>query len=122
MTDIAAKYKIPDEVMAFVNSGLLVLLAEDEAEKTVEFHIPSKRWTDDAGRTTTYSLNWTHPDFNAEFCRYYERTPGDLPNFEVEIDTDDVGSDSVDGLESVDDLVMLPDWLAGDGLRAVGQR
>jgi hypothetical protein len=40
MIDLAKKYKIPAEVMAFVNEGFLVFLAEDEVQKTVEFHVP----------------------------------------------------------------------------------
>ncbi len=108
MSDLALKYKIPAEIIAFVNEGLLVFLAEDEAMKTVEFHIPSKRQTDDEGRITSYSVTWIHPDFNAEFCHYYDEKPGDLPNFYVKEDTSDVGSDQIDGLESVGDLVA---WL-----------
>ena len=109
MTDLSVKYKIPAEVMAFVNEGFLVFLAEDEAKKTVEFQIPSKRQTDDEGRITTYSVTWTHPDFNAEFGHYYDENSDDNPNFYAEIDTTDVGSDLVD-MESVDDLVG---WLEG---------
>ena len=110
MLNIAAKYNIPPEIMAFVKDGFLVFLAENEAEKTVEFHIPSKRRKDRAGRITSYSVIWIHPDFNAKFCHYYNEKPGDLPNFYAETDTTDVGSDPVDGLESVDDLVA---WLEG---------
>jgi hypothetical protein len=107
MTDLSVKYKIPAEVMVFVDDGFLVLLAEDEEKKTVEFHIPSKRSTDDEGRITSYSVVWTHPDFNVEFGRYYDENSGSNPNFHVEIDTTDVGSDLVD-LESVEELVT---WL-----------
>ena len=112
MIDLALKYQIPAEVMAFVNDGFLVFLAEDEAKKTVEFQIPSKRTTDKEGRITSYSVIWIHPEFNAEFCHYYDERPGDLPNFYAEEDTSDVGSDQIDRLESVEDLVG---WL--DGLR-----
>ena len=80
----------------------------NEATKTVEFHIPSRRTTDYEGRITNFSIVWTHPDFKAEFCNYYDEKSGDLPNFYAEEDTTDVGSDFVDGLESVDDLVA---WL-----------
>ncbi len=48
MTDIAEKYKIPAEVMAFVHDGFLEVVSGDEAKKTVEFHIPSR-----PGRRTT---------------------------------------------------------------------
>ena len=110
MTDLAEKYKIPAEVMEFVHDGFLEIVSEDEATKTVEFHIPSKRQTDDDGRITTYSVVWTHPDFNAEFCHYYDEKPGDLPNFYVEKDTTDVGDEPVDEMESVENLAG---WLAG---------
>ena len=43
MIDLALKYKIPAEVMEFVNDGFLAFLAEDKATKTVEFDVPSKR-------------------------------------------------------------------------------
>jgi hypothetical protein len=108
MTDLAVKYRIPAEVMEFVNDGFVVFLAEDETEKTVEFHIPAKRTTDKEGRITSYSVIWIHPDFNAEFCRYYDEKPGDLPNFYIEEDTSDVGSNQIDGIDTVDDLVA---WL-----------
>lgn len=105
MGDLAAKYKIPAEVAAFVRDGFLEVVSEDEAQKTVEFHIPSKRRTDDEGRITSWSVVWIHPDFNAEFCRYYDEEPGDLPNFHVVEDTTDVGDELVDGLSTVADLV-----------------
>ena len=109
-TDIADKYNIPAEVMAFVNEGFLVFVAEDEATKTVEFHIPSKRQTDDEGRITSYSVTWIHPDFNAQFCRCYDGKPGDLPNFYAEKDTTDIGDEPLGEMESVDDLVA---WAQG---------
>ena len=108
MTDLAPNARIPAEVMKFVDDGFLVFLAEDEAEKTVEFHIPAKRTTDKEGRITSYSLIWIHPNFNAEYCRYYDKEPGDLPNFYIEEDTTDVGSDQIDGIDTLDGLVA---WL-----------
>ena len=56
------------------------------------------RSTDRLGCITTYSVIWIHPDFNAEYCHYYDQVPGDLPNFYAEEDTTDVGSDSIDGV------------------------
>lgn len=106
--EIASKYQIPDELMAFVNDGFLEILSEREAEKTIEFHVPSKRTVDPDGRITTYSVTWIHPDFNDQFCHYYPKQPGDLPNFYVTEDTTDLGDEQVDGLDSVSDLV---DWL-----------
>ncbi len=41
MSDLAALYKLPDEIMALVKSGFLVLLSEKEDEWTVELDIPS---------------------------------------------------------------------------------
>lgn len=108
VTDLAAKYKIPAEVMAFVNDGFLEIVSENEAEKTVEFHIPSQRRTDTEGRITSWSIVWIHPDFNAQFCRYYDKEPGDLPNFHVVEDTTDIGDELVDGLNTVAELV---EWL-----------
>lgn len=35
MTDLAAKYAIPPEVMQFVEDGLLVVGRENDGEKTV---------------------------------------------------------------------------------------
>jgi hypothetical protein len=93
--------------MVFIDDGFLQVLHENPAEKTVEFHIPSKRYSDVEGRITTYSLTWIHPDFNEQFCHFYYEQPGDSPNFYVTEDTTDVGDEQVD-LETVDDLVA---WL-----------
>ena len=30
---------------------------------------------------TTPGLVWIHPEFNAQFCHYYDEKPGDLANF-----------------------------------------
>ena len=113
MTEIAAKYKIPAEVMAFVRNSFLEVVSENEAEKTVEFHVPSKRHEDDEGR----SVVWIHPDFTAEFCHYYDEKPGDLPNFYVEKDTTDFGGELVEDVDTVEDLVR---WLRDSGVRADG--
>jgi hypothetical protein len=76
-------------------------------EKTVEFHIPALRRTDEQGRITTFDLTWIHPDFNAQFCHYYDQSPGDLPNFYLKKDTTDIGDDDIN-LEDLDDLLC---WL-----------
>lgn len=91
--------------MRFVESGLLEVLSEDEAERTIEFHIPSKRVTDIDGRITTYSLTWIHPDYADEFGPYKPMAA----NFIVCEDTTDVGDEELD-LESLDELVA---WLEG---------
>lgn len=102
-------YGIPPELMEFVYSGLLEVLVENEPEKTIEFHIPSLRTEDFEGRITTYSLCWIHPEYNARFCHFSEKTPGDLPNFYVVEDTTDLGEETVGGLGTVGDLV---EWLS----------
>lgn len=112
MTDLAGKYNIPDEIMAFVRGGFVEVAEETPDRATVEFRIPSLGSADSSDRYTLYNLVWIHPDFNAEFCHYYDEKPGDLPNFYVEEDTTDVGSDQIDGIDTVDDLVG---WL--DGMR-----
>ena len=108
MSAFAAKYKIPPELDKFIDSGFLELLSETDAEKTLEFHIPSKVSEDDEGRITSYAVFWIHPDFNAEFCHYFDKQPGDLPNFYAEVDTTDLGNDIVSDLSTVADL---SEWL-----------
>lgn len=108
MTDLVQQYGLPPELLQFVDSGFLSVLAEKPAEKTVEFHIPAMRFRDENDAITSFSLTWIHPDHNADFCHYFHETPGDLPNFYVDRDTTDAGGDQIDGLETVADLV---DWL-----------
>jgi len=78
MADLAKDYGVPPEIMAFVDAGFLEVLAETPGEKTVEFHLPSKRHTNIQEAITTYGLTWIHPDFNARFCHDCHETPGDL--------------------------------------------
>ena len=108
MVDLAKEYGVPPEILAFVDAGFLEVLAETPDEKTVEFHIPSKRHTDIEGTIYAYNLTWIHPDFNARFCHFYHETPGDLPNFYVRQDTSVYGDEIIRDLETVDDLVC---WL-----------
>jgi hypothetical protein len=103
---LAEKYGIPSGIMQFVDSGLLQVVSEVPAEKTVEFRIAFKESEDDEGRTTAVSLTWIHPDHNAQFSDY----EGDFPNFHVTIDTADLGEEFVDGLDTPKDLVG---WLEG---------
>ncbi len=49
MTSLEEAYKLPPELVAFVESGFLELLSEDKEKKTVEFFIPSRRSTDEHG-------------------------------------------------------------------------
>ena len=101
------KYKLPDQLRPYIRSGFLEVLAENEAEKTVEFHIPALRQSDADGRITTYSLTWIHPDHNEQFCHYYDKVPGDTPNFYLTKDVTELGDEIVD-INSVDQLVS---WL-----------
>ena len=79
--NIAEKYQIPAELMAFVEEGFLEVLSENEKEKTIEFHIPEKMTEFTRDHLMAYNLTWIHPDFNAEFCHFCIDEPGDLPNF-----------------------------------------
>ena len=107
MKDIVQQYGIPQELMAFIDSGFLQVVAERDEEKTIEFHAPSLRRRDRQRRITTFSLVWIHPNFNGQFCHYYDEKPGDQPNFYVSQDTSDLGDEQLD-LNSLDELV---DWL-----------
>lgn len=108
MADLAQQYKIPAEVMAFVNNGVLEIAEEAPERATVEFRIPLLGNADASDRYTLYNLVWIDPGRNAEFCHYYDEKPGDLPNFYVRIDTDHSRDEQVEDLKTVDDLV---DWL-----------
>jgi hypothetical protein len=107
MQNIALKYTIPPELFRFITGGLLKLLSEDEAEKTVKFDIPTLAWTDDEDRHVTFTLVWIHPDFNEEFCHYFDQRPGDLPNFYLFKETSGLGDDWLE-IDTLDDLVV---WL-----------
>lgn len=107
MADLAAEYKVPPELQRFVDSGFVQLLCEKPEEKTVEFHIPNLLYTDENDRSTSFSIIWIHPDFNEQFCHYYDEKPGDLTNFYVLKQTDEVGDDWLD----IEDLDGLLDWL-----------
>jgi hypothetical protein len=105
MTNLAEKYQIPEEVMAFVRDGFMVVASEDPARATVEFDMPSLGFAGSEGRYTFYILVWIRPDRNAEFCHYHDEKPGDLPNFYVRIDTEHSREEQVEDLATVDDLV-----------------
>jgi hypothetical protein len=108
MSDLAAKYDIPAEVMQYVDDGTLVVSKVDEAHATVEFDVPGLTETSRKGdQYKHHTLVWIRPDGNAEECHYYLETPGDLPNFYVRIDTEN-GDDLVDDLDTLDDLLA---WL-----------
>ena len=107
MPNMLADYKIPAEFTTFIDSGFLECLSENDAEKTITFHIPSLAWTDESGHDITFTLVWIHPDFNEQFCHYYLEAPGDLANFYVFKETSDLGDEQLD-IETLDDLIC---WL-----------
>ncbi len=108
MNSIADSYKIPPEIMKYVDDGFLEVVAEHAAKKTVDLGIPSL-WSSSApDEYTSYTVVWIHPDYNAEFCHDYHEVPGDLPNFFVEIHSPNEPDRQVPDLNTVDDLV---DWL-----------
>jgi hypothetical protein len=62
---------------------VLAITGEEDAEKTLHLVVPSLRHKDRKGRIKVVTITWIHPDYNAQFCHYYDRVPGDLPNFYV---------------------------------------
>lgn len=105
---VFADCKVPGEIVSLVDDGFLEVSSVDEDEKTVYFTIPSKRVEFTRDHIMIYSLVWIHPDFNSEYCHFYDETPGDLPNFFVERQYSDDAPEAVDGLSSIDELVS---WL-----------
>jgi hypothetical protein len=108
MSHIGQRYAVPAEIDQFVDHGFLEVLTERPDRMTVEFHIPSRVSVDHRGRITAYRIVWIHPAHNADFCDFCHETPGDLPNFYVEVCHSEGPSEMIDGLETVDDLSM---WL-----------
>jgi len=78
-TSLQSDYGIPAELASFVDDGFLVATWEQPDEKTLTLAVPSLDYEDEDGAEFTFSLIWIHPDFNHEFCRFYNETPGDLP-------------------------------------------
>lgn len=103
--DTLRKYDMPAQLKVFVEEGFLELLSEKDAEKTLEFHIPSKRLVHTRDHIQAYSVIWIHPKFNTKFCHYYIDHPGDLPNFYVVRSFSDDADERIPDLESVDDLI-----------------
>lgn len=98
---------MPDELRQFVDDGFLIVVLKKPEEKTVTFAIPSLSYRDENGIETDFTLDWIHPDFNAQFCHYYHEKPGDLANFYLKKESRDLGDDDID-IESLDDLIA---WL-----------
>ena len=107
MHSLQDRYSIPPGVAEFIENGFLEVVSEDPDRKTVEFHIPALRRVDEAGEIRTFCLVWIHPDFNAQFCHYYEMVPGDAANFYVTEGDTNVEAEDLD-LNSVDQLTA---WL-----------
>jgi hypothetical protein len=118
MQNLVEAYRIPRDLVALIERRLLVPLRESPESRTVEFHIPSKRTTDRQGRITTWSVTWVHPAFKAEFCQYYDRAPGDRPNFHATKETTDLGDDIIEGLHTEGDLL---EWLIDLSNSEIGQ-
>lgn len=105
---VQAEYGVPDELMAHVRSGVLQVLSLYPAERTVTFDHPKLRHTDRSGRLNSCVVVLIHPNFNAEFCHYYDKVPGDLPNFMVTEPTEGDRDEESDA-EELDDLLG---WLS----------
>ncbi|MEK6259924.1 MAG: hypothetical protein AABP62_14990 [Planctomycetota bacterium] len=108
MPNIQSDYDLPDELMAFVDSGFLEVKWEKPAEKTIRFHIPAMVTTDGRGRFVLFEIEWIHPAFNSQFCSYYDQVRGDLPNFNVIKFVEDRGDELLD-IDTPDDLIP---WLS----------
>ena len=106
---LVTKYRVPDELVPFIDDGFLVPLSENWDDKCLKFHLPTKIVVNTRGRFTSYTVFWIHPDFNAECCDFYDEQPGDQPNFYVVEEITDVGDQYIENLDTLDDLV---DWLA----------
>jgi hypothetical protein len=102
------EFGIPAKLIQFVHNGTIEVTSTEPDTKTVEFIVPSLSSTDRQGLPKLFSLTWIHPAFNAQFCHYYDETPGDLANFYVVRETERMADEHLDDLESFDDLVA---WL-----------
>ena len=107
MNDLAAKYKIPPELVRFIDDGFLVPLADRWEEKCVEFHLPSKAVEDTHGRITSYSVFWIHPDFNATSPLLPQNSRATCRTF-TRRRYDRFGDEIIPDLDTVDDLAA---WL-----------
>jgi len=104
-TNLQSDYAIPPELAAFIDDGFLVptfetagdcpdfsmpgvkngtvplseTVSKHRANKTLTLAIPSLDYEDEDGTEFSLTLTWIHPDFNEEFCHFYDDTPEDLP-------------------------------------------
>jgi hypothetical protein len=115
LSHVGDRYALPAEIDQYVDQGFLEVLTKRPNRMTVESHIPPMRIVDHRRRMTAYSIVWIHPAHNAAFCDYYDETPGDLPNFYVEVVNTNGPSEIIDDVQMVDDLAA---WL--EGFQSVG--
>ena len=108
MPELEKTYGIPAELREFVDAGFLVVAFEKPEERTVTFGIPSLAYTDENDVDTYVTLDWIHPNFNAQFCHYFHEKPGDVANFYLTEACRERGDELMD-VESLDDLIA---WLA----------
>jgi hypothetical protein len=114
MTELEKNYGVPAELKQFVDDGFLTVAIEKPEEKTVTFAIPKLAYRDENDNEMYFTLDWIHPDFNADFCHYYHENPGDLPNFYLRKECRSHGDEDID-LESLADLIA---WLEERRVRA----
>lgn len=121
MQRLAAQYGIPTEVMRYVEVGLLQILREDEAQRTVEFHLAllQSHNGNGNGHAATFALTWIHPEVKERFDPLYVNGSGELPNSFVTRNGVGSGDEEVDGLETVDDLLA---WLGQHAVSSNQQR
>jgi hypothetical protein len=108
MPKLEKTYGIPAELKEFVDAGFLVVVFEKPERRTVTFGIPSLAYTDENDVETYFTLDWIHPDCNAQFCHYFYEKPGDVANFYLTEACRERGDELMD-VESLDDLIA---WLA----------
>ena len=76
MNTLALRFGLPAELETLLDTGVLAITGEDDAEKTLHLVVPSLRQKDRKGRIKVVTITWIHPDYNAQFCHYYDKTPG----------------------------------------------
>jgi len=97
-------YGLPDELVAFIDSGVLVHLSEDIQERRVEFLVPALcRPGTTADSEVTYTVKWFHPDNRPDQC--------DLEGVYIDVGREIEGSGikSLDEVETAEDLIAFLD-------------
>jgi hypothetical protein len=108
LANLAEKYVLPPALKSYIDSGVLELISEDEANQTLDFTIRAYRFENRHGDITTVDVYWTHPGHHAAWCRTHGVDPKEEPNFEVIEDTTDLGEDYLD-INTIDELI---EWLS----------